>query len=61
MNATVNTPQPQTQRPKRKERRINVRLEMSLAARLEKAANESDISPSDKVRRILDAALPQTL
>lgn len=61
MNAVATSPHPQTQRPKRKEGRINVRLEKSLAERLEKAANESDISPSDKVRRILDAALPQTL
>lgn len=47
-------------RPKRRERRLSVRLETALAQRLEKAANDADISPSDKVRRILDAVLPQT-
>lgn len=50
---------PQRKRP-RKEARIYVRLENSLAQRLYDAANQADLSTSDKVRRILDQALPQT-
>lgn len=49
----------QGKRPK-KEKRIYVRLENSLAQRLYDAANQADLSTSDKVRRILDQALPQS-
>lgn len=61
MNANAKL-SPSTPRPRRhvKEERINVRLEQALAERLRLAADISAISPSDKVRRILDAALPQT-
>lgn len=45
---------------KRKEKKLHVRLEVSLAERLRVAADRASISPSDKVRRILDAALPPT-
>lgn len=47
-------------RRNRKEEKIHVRLERTLADRLRLAADKSDISASDKVRRILDAALPPT-
>lgn len=50
---------PQRKRPK-KEERIYVRLEKSLAQRLYAAANQADLSTSDKVRRILDHALPHS-
>lgn len=43
----------------RKEHAINVRVERELAERLRLAADASEISPSDKLRRILDAALPK--
>ncbi len=44
----------------RKVHSISVRVERELAERLRLAAEVSEISPSDKVRRILDAALPKT-
>lgn len=58
MSVTPN-PQPQRNRPK-KESRIYVRLESSLAKRLFDAADRADLSTSAKVRRILDQALPHS-
>ena len=43
----------------RKSALLRVRMEQGLADRLRRAANESDISASDKLRRILDQVLPQ--
>ncbi|MGN6111758.1 MAG: hypothetical protein ACTHOC_01895 [Luteimonas sp.] len=44
----------------RKSALLRVRMEQGLADRLRRAANEADISASDKLRRILDQVLPQT-
>lgn len=44
--------------PVRKDVHINLRLERALALRLQAEAQRSTISTSDKIRRILDAALP---
>lgn len=44
--------------PVRKDVHINLRLERALALRLQAEAERSTISTSDKIRRILDAALP---
>lgn len=43
----------------RKSALLRVRMEQGLADRLRRAANEADISASDKLRRILDQVLPQ--
>lgn len=57
----------QAQKPEAAPRRhrklyaINFRVERELVERLRMAADASEISPSDKARRILDAALPKTL
>lgn len=56
---TKQLPMPETKpRRHRKSDFIRVRVERVLAERLRHAAEVSDISPSDKVRRILDAHLP---
>lgn len=47
-------------RVQRRDDFLTVRLERKLAERLRLAAWDADISRSDKVRRILDAALPQS-
>lgn len=44
--------------PVRKDVHINLHLERALALRLQAEAQRSTISTSDKIRRILDAALP---
>lgn len=43
----------------RKSALIRVRVEQGLVDRLRRAANEAEISASDKLRRILDQVLPQ--
>ena len=60
MNAVAKTIRPE-QVHKRKDKKLVVRVESSLDRRLRLAAEQSDITPSDKVRRILDAALPPAL
>lgn len=60
MSQAFETSPQQTARRYRKAHAISVRVERELAERLRRAADLSEISPSDKVRRILDAALPKT-
>lgn len=46
-------------RPKRQKKSVlTVRIERDLLLRLRRAADMADITPSDKLRRILDASLP---
>lgn len=60
MSQVQETTKPQVvPRRYRKEHAINVRVERELVERLRLAADASEISPSDKLRRILDAALPK--
>ena len=42
----------------RKDVKLQVRIERPLAERLQHAAAENGLEPSDKLRRILDAVLP---
>ncbi|MFY2764292.1 hypothetical protein [Arenimonas sp. MALMAid1274] len=49
---------PQRRGPPRKDVKIQVRVERPLAERLQHAAAENGLEPSDKLRRILDAVLP---
>ena len=48
--------QPRTRR--RKEVKLQVRVERPLAERLQRAADATGVDTSDQLRRILDAALP---
>lgn len=48
---------PRPERP-RKEVKLQVRVERPLAERLQHAADLTGVDASDKIRRILDAALP---
>lgn len=60
MKAQQIKPEQQRHRPQRKSALVRVRMEQGLAERLRCAAIASEISASDKVRRILDQVLPQT-
>jgi hypothetical protein len=60
MNLQQIKPEKPKPRGHRKSALLRVRMEHGLVERLRYAANASDISTSDKVRRILDQVLPQT-